>query len=101
MRRQTHGPAGTRTRTTLSGQRILSPLRDSISTEESTTCGGGGAGARSRPRNAEQNVGDLDVLAVALAAIPETEQAAVVAHVQALAVMTPAKRAALLTLACT
>ena len=48
-----------------------------------------------------QNVGDLNALAVALATIPETEQAAVVAHVQALAVMTPAKKAALLTLACT
>ena len=34
------------------------------------------------------NVGDLDAFAVALAAIPETEQAAVVAHVQALVVMT-------------
>jgi len=81
--------------------RVSSPLRDSTNTEESTTCDGYEAGARSRPRNAVHNVGDLDALAVALAAIPETEQAAVVAHVQALAVMTPAKRAALLTLACT
>jgi len=37
-------------------------------------------------------------LAAALAAIPEAERAAVVAHVEALAGMSPAKRAAWLTL---
>ena len=41
---------------------------------------------------------DLDALAAALAAIPEAERATVVAHVAALAGMSPARRAALLTL---
>ena len=55
-------------------------------------------GARSSPRNAEQNVGDLDALAAALATIPKAEHAAVVDHVAALANLSPEKRAALMTL---
>jgi len=58
-------------------------------------------------RNEQAMTARLNMLTTSLIAaapwgsLPETEQAAVVAHVEALAVMTPAKRAALLTLACT
>ena len=40
----------------------------------------------------------LDALATAFDALPEDDLAAVVAHVQAVAAMSPGKRAALLTL---
>ncbi|MCC6581438.1 MAG: hypothetical protein IT440_13455, partial [Phycisphaeraceae bacterium] len=41
---------------------------------------------------------DIKALADALDALPESDRAAVVEHVRALIAMTPAKRAALLTL---
>ena len=58
----------------------------------------GMAGARNRLRNGLQD-DHLEGLAAALATIPQSEQASVVAHVAALANLSPEKRAALMTLA--
>ncbi len=92
------GPAGIRTRTALAGQRILSPLGGSRSADVSDVCDGDPSTATNIATNAVQNSPDLAAFAEALAALPEGDRSAVVAHIAALTRLSPAKRAAILTL---
>jgi hypothetical protein len=63
------------------------------------TYGSGSADPRQKPGSCAPAGPDLARLAEAMARLPEAERAAVLAHVEALAAMSPARRAALLTLA--
>ena len=85
---------GTRTR----NLRIDSPVVESITNAFVDTCDDDKSNDNNR-RNNGVSEGDLDALATALAALPDRDRAAVVAHIQALAKMAPEKRAALLMLA--
>ena len=50
------------------------------------------------PSNEAQQLPDVEALTAALEALPQSERAAVVAHVKILSQLSPSRRAALLTL---
>ncbi len=76
----------------------MSPARGFAIAENDKSCDADSATPSNNTSNAAQNGLDLDALADALAALPEADRPAVVAHVAALARLGPAKRAAILTL---
>ncbi len=84
--------------TTGQAQRICNPSERSRSSDNNGTCSGDSSTATNSATNAAQNGPDLAALADALAALPEADRPAVVAHVAALARLAPAKRTAILTL---
>ena len=88
---------GTRTHTRFNPERILNPLTGSRSVDRTDTCGYGPTDTSNNPSNAAQNEVDLAMLE-ALGALPDDERPAVVAHVIALGRLSPAKRAAILTI---
>ena len=89
-----HGPCWIRT----SDRQIMSPVGDSTSSDEKSSCEPRQPRDSNRRSNAAQNGPELTALANALAALPESDRPAVVAHVAALAKLGPAKRAAISTL---
>jgi len=78
--------------------RIDSPEASSVSGEELQTSKCTSPSPTYIPINAAKNGPDLSAIADALAAVPEADRPAVVAHVAALARLGPAKRTAILTL---
>jgi len=85
---------GTRTR----NLRIDSPVQESVTHFETSNCDSTISNDNNRRNNGLQGE-HLNALAAVLAALPTSERAAVIAHVAALANLSPEKRAALMTLA--
>ena len=85
---------GTRTR----NLRIDSPVQESVTHFETNNCDSTISNDNNRRNNGLQDE-HLNALAAVLAALPTSERAAVIAHVAALANLSPEKRAALMTLA--